>query len=117
MKRSAALCIFTIVFAGYAQADEKVGTVLSPVIQNAAISTNSFEECAAVTMWTFAGKNINELVENAKDKDQPDSTAKLANDKKWHGMEIGPGTIKIPKGWSVVGTSISSSGPLLFICR
>lgn len=123
MKRIVAICFFSCVVAGYAQANEQTGIEQNPIKQNAVIGINSFDECAALTMWLYAGGRVNDMVDSAKNNSNSDQQP-TTNKKKWLPFGIGDSaidkipTIKIPKGWSVVGTGWSHNNePLLFICH
>lgn len=118
MKLIAYICLVQIMLISYAQASEQVGIDQGSIKPISVTGTNSFEECAAVTMWTFSGKNINELVNSAvKDNAHSESTTSIPRHDKWLGLGSSAGTVKIPKGWSVVGTSFNNGEPLLFICH
>lgn len=112
MRWIAIICSFMFIFVCRAQANEQVGTD-----HESKLAASSFEECLALTMWTYSGKSINDMVEAAKASDQNDSTVKPQS-KKLLVFGHGADTIKIPKGWSVVGTAVRNDGePLLFICH
>lgn len=115
MRQIATIFLFTFVLANYARANEQVGIDQASIKPISPIGTNSFEECAAVTMWTFSGNRINSLVDASKESEQPESV-KLPRGPKVLGLGSS-GTVKIPRGWSVVGTSFNNGEPLLFICH
>ena len=117
MRRIATIFLLTFLLANYASANEQAGIDQVSMKPISPIGTNSFEECAAVTMWTFSGKSINSLVDAAKESEQSEATTKIPRGNKLLGLGSSSGTVKIPKGWSVVGTSFSNGEPLLFICR
>ena len=118
MKLIAAIFLITfMLLVNYTQANEQAGMEQNTIKPISAVGTNSFEECAAVTMWTFSGKSMNSLVEASKENAHPESTTTIPRHDKWLGLGSSAGTVKIPKGWSVVGTSFNNGEPLLFICH
>lgn len=93
----ASVLVMSIFWGAYAQGSELLKPEQAPINQ-AAVSLNSFEECTAVSLWQYSGRSLNGAVKDGKPIDS---------------------TVKIPKGWSVIGTGISvqNSDPILFICH
>jgi hypothetical protein len=106
--------VLTITFMGYVQGAEQVDTDKppTPIKQSGVLGSNSFNECVAVTMWLITGKSLNADVNNS----EQDNAAISAKNGPFGILGSSNPAIKIPKGWSVVGTGVSNE-PILFICH
>lgn len=108
MKLITAICLIAFMPASYAQVNSQANVDINSANKFSAISTNSFKECAAVSMWAVSPKDLNRLVDSGL-ADKPENNDLLE------------AAVKIPPGWSVVGTSSHSlnSGQKLwlFICH
>ena len=93
----ASVLFMSILWGACAQGSELLKPEQVPIKQ-AAVSLNSFEECTAVSLWQYSGRSLNGAIKDGKPIDS---------------------TVRIPKGWSVIGTGISvqNSDPILFICH
>lgn len=112
MKQMIGTVILTIMFMSYVQGAEQADRDNAPIKQSAVLGPNSYEECVAVTMWLITGKSLNSVVSSSEQA----SEAIRTKNGPFGIFGSSNSAIKIPKGWSVVGTGVSNE-PILFICH